>query len=216
MNDLSIFSEQEEEGWVEKYIISNMPTFLLVFANIGVIVSDYRAIDVLTMTLNSPWKAWLAVIFSCAIPFLMWEMAWQYKHTTDKWRGASLAMAGVSFATSVFYGVADYVNLSDVYANSDLLAVSAVILTGVHIVMALLYFYNDPQRAMKRRTAQMIARADNANSAALLANSLLANAQIVAQNRQVLEDTFGKKEADEILALLAGKKPAKKPEKVNP
>lgn len=207
--------ETDDENFVERYIISNMPIILLVFANLGIIAADYRAYDVLLTLLGKPWKAALAVAFSCAIPFVLWEMAWQYKYATTNWRRVSLGMAFLAFATSIVYGIADFVLVDGQTVNPVLLTSGAVVLTGVHILFGILFFYNDPRIAMKRLQTQQIAKVQNANDAAILANALLANAQTVGKNLQTLYDLYGKEQADILISQLQGKKPAKKMQTVD-
>lgn len=214
-NLTEIFTEEEnEEGFFEKHVISNMPMVLLVFANIGIIAADYRGYDVLLALTGEPWKALLVVLFSCALPFVLWEFAWQYKYATEQWRKIALAMAFVAFATSIVYGVADYVLVNGKTVSSALLTGGGVVLTGIHTVFALLFFYNDPQVAMKRLQTQQIAKIANANKAAKLANSLLENARTVAANKDVLNNLYGEAEVEKLLAILNGKKPKKELEEL--
>ena len=200
---------EKEENLIEKYVISNMPIILMIFANLGIIVADYRAYDVLNILTGSSWKALMAVVFSCAVPFVLWELAWQYKFATDGWRTVALCMAFLSFGTSIIYGLADYVGAYDsngVNMMATVLIGGAVVLTGIHIVFALLYFYNDPNVAMKRLQTQALGKMATANTNAVLANTILAQAKDVNAAQRVLVDIYGEQEANNAMALLTGKK----------
>ena len=110
-----LLQNQNEENWFERNIISNAPLIMAVFANIMVIVADVRVYDVIYRLTDSWWKA-LSSSAACAIPFLLWEIAWQYNSTTDNWRVVSLCMAGIAFCTSIFLGVADFLGFDGAWS----------------------------------------------------------------------------------------------------
>jgi hypothetical protein len=146
-----LITEAKDDGAFEQYIVNNAPRIMAIFANAMVIFADVRVYDVMYKLTGSWWKA-LSASAACAIPFILWEIAWQYNSTTDGWRKVSLMMAGIAFVTSIFLGVADFLQFDQTWANWLLGGV--VVVTGVHTVVGLLYAYNDPDVARKRRKKQ--------------------------------------------------------------
>ena len=134
------------------------------------------------------WKA-LAASLACAVPFILWEIGWQYNHTTENWRMTSLGMAGVAFATSIFLGVADYIGLTSP-AWADFLLGSVVVLTGLHTVVGFLYYYNDPDVARRRMKAQALARAEAQRVNADMARGLLEDGRDILKTIDALKGEF--------------------------
>lgn len=192
-----------KDSWVETYIVANAPVIMAVFANFVVIVADVRAYDVVFQLTGSWWKA-LSASLACAIPFVLWELSWQYNHTTEAWRKASLFMAGVAFATSLLLGVADFLQFTGKWA--DLLLGGVVVLTGVHTVMAFLYYYNDPDVARRRRKAQSLATMQDQEINAQVATQLLASGSNLLAIIKGLESQYDPDDVAKVLAILQGKK----------
>lgn len=195
---------QESKGsWVEEYVISNAPTLMAVFANLVVLIAEVRVYDVMYTLTGSWWKA-LSASFACAVPFILWEIAWQYNHTTEAWRKASLAMAGVAFVTSIVLGVADFLNFTGDYWSNFLLG-AVVVLTGVHTVVGFLYYYNDPDVARRRRKAQALATMADHEMNAQVAESLLQSGTGLMAIIRQLESQYSPDEVEAMLAILRGK-----------
>ena len=125
----SLLTDEQKEGWFETNIVANAPLIIGLFSNLVIIFADYRAYDVIYSLTGVWWKA-LAASLACAVPFILWEIGWQYNHTTENWRMTSLGMAGVAFATSIFLGVADYIGLTSP-AWADFLLGSVVVTTTI-------------------------------------------------------------------------------------
>jgi hypothetical protein len=194
---------QKEEGWFESRVVANAPVIMAVFANLVVIVADVRAYDVVYRLTDSWWKALLASL-ACAIPFMLWEIAWQYNHTTEDWRKWSLGMAGFAFATSLFLGVADYLQFVGTW--SDLLLSGVVLATGVHTVMGFLYYYNDPDVARRRFKAQALGSMQDHELNAQIAGVLLENGENLLATIEKLSARYDPEEVEKILAILQGTK----------
>src|SRR5512138_3628150 len=111
-----LLQKTKDDSWFEENVVNNAPAIMSVFANLMVIAADVRAYDVVYRLTDSWWKALLAAL-SCGVTFLIWELCWQYNSTTTGWRRISLAMAGLAFITSIFLGVADYLQFDGKYAN---------------------------------------------------------------------------------------------------
>jgi len=204
MSEKNVSDLFEEKGsFFQDNIVANAPTIIGVFANIVVIFADYRAYDVVYQLTGVWWKA-LSASLACAIPFILWEIGWQYNHTTDNWRAASLLMAGVAFATSVFLGVADYLEFTGDW--TDTLLGGVVVLTGVHTVMAFLYYYNDPDVARRRYKAQTYGKMKDQKLNAEIAKQLLEDGKGILGSIDQLEAQYGEEEVGRILAILQGKK----------
>jgi hypothetical protein len=213
MNIINDLFGKKEGNFVQKYVISYMPVIMLVFANVGIILADIRAYDVLLRFTGVPWQALFAVLFSCAFPFILWELGWQYNKTTDNWRVFSLVMAFMAFATSVFFGVADYLGASFVIRGgngeditSDALLILAVILTGVHTIGAILYAYNDPDAKAKRLLRANEAAMAQFASNAKMAQTLLEKAKTVGGDLDSLKNLYGENEVQTVMAALSGEK----------
>ena len=202
-------AQQANEGWIEKHVISNAPLLVVAFSNLVVIISDWRAYDVIYNLSGSVWKA-LAASFACAIPFIMWEVSWQYNHTTEAWRKVSLVMAGLAFVTSVGLGVADFVPTAD--SNSVVAAWllgGVVIATGLHTIIGFLYYYNDPDVARKRRKAQSLAAMVDQEMNAEVAENLLQNGNALLSAIAKLEAQYSPEEVEAVLRILRGEKQVK-------
>ena len=203
-----LLTHEDEESWFERVIVSNAPSIMGWFTNLVVIIADYRAYDIVYQLTGVVWKS-AAASLACAIPFILWEIAWQYNHTTESWRRWSLAMAGLAFATSIFLGIADYLQFTG--KSADVLLGGVVVLTGVHTVVGLLYYYNDPDVARRRFKAQTLGdMADQALNAEL-AETILQNGDTVLELYAKLESKYDPEEVEKIIALLQGKKLNKKP-----
>lgn len=198
----------KKENWFENNIVANAPAIMAVFANAVVIFADYRAYDVVYQLTGVWWKA-LAASLACAVPFLLWEIGWQYNHTTENWRLASLGMAGLAFLTSIVLGVADYLQFTGKWA--DVLLAGVVILTGVHTVMGFLYYYNDPDVARRRRKAQALATMQDQEINAEVAESLLESGASLLGLIETLGKRFDPDDVEKVLAILQGTKVADKP-----
>ncbi len=197
---------EQDDSWFQSHIVSNAPTIIGVFANLVVIFADYRAYDVVYQITGVWWKA-LSASLACAVPFLLWEIGWQYNHTTDGWRTASIVMAGIAFATSLFLGVADYLQFTDGW--SDMLLGGVVLLTGVHTVMGFLYYYNDPDVARKRYRAQADGDMEAQRINAQMAKQLLESGGTLLDEIAELETKYGEEEVQKIIDILRGKNKSK-------
>lgn len=195
---------ENKGNWFEENIVGNAPLIVAIFANFVVIVADVRVYDVIYNITDSWWKA-LSASFACAIPFLMWEIAWQYNHTSDNWRTTSLGMAGLAFFTSLILGVADFLNFQEGYWTNLLLG-GVIILTGVHTVVGFLYYYNDPDVARKRRKAQALAKMLDNELNAEVAETLLTQGSNLLEIVGKLEGKYSPEEVEGILNILQGKK----------
>lgn len=201
-----LLQTEQGEGFMEKYVISNAPLLMAMFANFVVIVADIRAYDVVYQLTASWWKA-LSASLACAVPFVLWEVSWQYNHTTEGWRKASLAMAGVAFATSLFLGVADFLQFTGEWTN--VLLGGVVILTGLHTVMGFLYYYNDPDVARRRHKAQALAMMMDQEVNAQVAGQLLSSGSNLLAVIKSLESQYDPDDVEKVLNILQGKKQEK-------
>lgn len=199
----SLLQDEQQDGWFDRNIIANSPAIIGVFANFVVIFADYRVYDVIYRMTGIWWRA-LSASLACAVPFMLWELAWQYNHTTEGWRKASLLMAGLAFVTSIVLGVADYVGFDVAYA--DVLLGGVVIMTGVHTVVGFLYYYNDPDVARKRAKSNAIARAEDQRTNAELAKQLLEDGKSILQSIEELNGKYNPEDVEAVLAILNGKK----------
>ena len=199
-------AQSDESGWIEKNIVSNAPLLVALFANFVVIISDVRAYDVIYNLTGSVWKA-LAASFACAIPFIMWEVSWQYNHTTEPWRKASLVMAGIAFATSLALGVADFIPTADTDGTvAAWLLGGVVVARGLHTVMGILYNYNDPDVARKRNKAQALAKMLDQELNAQVAGNLLESGRNLLDVISSLEGQYDPEDVAAVLRILEGKK----------
>ena len=198
-----MLTDEQKDGWFETNIVANAPLIIGLFSNLVVIFADYRAYDVIYSLTGVWWKA-LAASLACAVPFILWEIGWQYNHTTENWRMTSLGMAGVAFATSIFLGVADYIGLTSP-AWADFLLGSVVVLTGLHTVVGFLYYYNDPDVARRRMKAQALARAEAQRVNADMARGLLEDGRDILKTIDALKGEFSPDDVEAVLAILNGK-----------
>ena len=196
----SLLTDEQKEGWFETNIVANAPLIIGLFSNLVVIFADYRAYDVIYSLTGIWWKA-LAASLACAVPFILWEIGWQYNHTTENWRMTSLGMAGVAFATSIFLGVADYIGLTSP-AWADFLLGSVVVLTGLHTVVGFLYYYNDPDVARRRMKAQALARAEAQRVNADMARGLLEDGRDILKTIDALKGEFSPDDVEAVLPIL--------------
>jgi hypothetical protein len=197
---------ESKGNWFEENIVGHAPLIMAIFANFVVVVADVRVYDVMFQITGSWWKA-LSSSLACAIPFVIWEIAWQYNHTSDNWRTTSLAMAGLAFGTSIVLGVADFLNFTDAYWSNILLG-GVVILTGVHTVVGFLYYYNDPDVARKRRKAQALGKMMDNELNAEVAGTLLEQGSALLDIVAKLEHQYSPEEVEGILNILQGKQQA--------
>jgi hypothetical protein len=205
-----LLDENKDDGWFQENIVNNAPLIMAIFANLVVVAADVRAYDVIFRLTGSWWKALYASL-ACAIPFVLWEIAWQYNHTTESWRRTSLAMAGLAFFTSIFLGVADYLNFTGVWTN--ILLAGVVITTGIHTVVGLFYYYNDPDVARRRRRKQSLARMQDQQLNAQAAEELLASGASLLTLIEQLGKRFDPDDVERVLAHLQGRKSEDKPER---
>lgn len=207
-----LLTEDKDDGIFERYIVTNAPLLMGIFANAMVIFADIRAYDVVYHLTGIWWKA-LSASAACAIPFLLWEIAWQYNSTTDGWRTVSLVMAGLAFFTSIFLGVADFLQFDGVWANWLLGGV--VIVTGIHTVVGLLYGYNDPDVARRRRKKQTQATMMDQELNAQVATQLLQSGSALLATISALEEKYDPDDVQQIMDMLKGKKKDKPTENKN-
>lgn len=200
---ISDLMQDEKHDFFQDHIVGNAPAIMAVFANLVVVFADYRAYDVVYQLTGVWWKA-LASSLACAIPFVLWEIAWQYNHTSENWRLASLLMAGVAFVTSLFLGVADYLQFSGQW--TEILLGGVVILTGLHTVVGFLYYYNDPDVARRRRKAQALARMQDQELNADIAKDLLERGDSLLGVLKGLEGKYSPDDIEMMLAMLQGRK----------
>lgn len=196
---------QENKGnWFEDNVVSNAPIIMAVFANLMVVIADIRVYDVVYRITGIWWQA-ISASLACAVPFIIWEISWQYNHTTDNWRTTSLFMAGLAFVTSIVLGVADFVGItSGIW--SDIMLGGVVILTGVHTVVGLLYYYNDPDVARKRRKSQALGKMLDNELNAQVAGALLEQGNTLLGIVESLEKRYSPEDVEGILNLLSGRK----------
>ncbi len=204
MNDkkISSFLQSEESSWIDwiEDLTEYAPVLLAIFSNAAVIFADYRAFDVMYQMTGIWWKA-LSASLACAIPFILWEIAWQYSHVAKSWRTTSLLMAGVAFATSIILGIADYVGFTSDYA--DLLLGGVVVLTALHTVVGLLYFYNDPRVARKRKASKMMSQMQDQHLNAGVANALLEHGAYLLERLEQLNRQYDPEDVEDIIQLLS-------------
>lgn len=198
-----LLTQSKSEGWFESTVVANAPLIMGWFANIVVIIADVRAYDVVFRLTGSWWKA-LSASLACAIPFILWEIAWQYNHTTERWRKASLLMAGFAFATSLFLGIADFLAFTGVWA--DWLLGGVVVATGIHTVAGFLYYYNDPDVARRRFQAQALGAMQDQEFNAQVAETLLQNGENLLSVIEKLGQKYDPDEVEKVLNILQGKK----------
>lgn len=198
-----LLTEQKDDGFFEKHIVRNAPLLMAMFANFVVIVADVRAYDVVYQLTGVWWKALLASL-ACAVPFLLWEIAWQYNHTSENWRRGSLFMAGLAFATSLFLGVADYLQFTGQWTG--ILLGGMVVVTGIHTVVGFLYYYNDPDVARRRFKAQALGAMQDQEMNALIAENLLENGANLLTVIDELGKRFDPDEVEKIMNILQGRK----------
>lgn len=207
-----LIATQKDDGFFERHVVNNAPLLMAIFANVVIIIADIRAYDVVYRLTGVWWKALLASL-ACAIPFILWEIAWQYNHTTETWRRWSLAMAGFAFITSLFLGIADYLNFTGQWA--DTLLVGVVVATGIHTVMGFLYYYNDPDVARRRFKAQALGAMQDQEMNAQIAENLLENGENLLTILEALGKRFEPDEVEKVMNILQGKK-VDKPSKPRP
>jgi hypothetical protein len=196
-----LLTDESSGKWAE--IVNNAPVIMAWFSNIVVIIADVRAYDVVYGLTESIWKA-LSASLACAIPFVLWEIGWQYNHTTEAWRKGSLFMAGLAFATSVFLGVADYLQFQGERWTSILLG-GVVVLTGIHTVVGFLYYYNDPDVARRRHKAQALASMEDQRINAQVAEELLRQGDGLLQTIERLNSQYDPEEVEKILSIVQGR-----------
>ena len=213
MSDKGIASllQTEKQGFFERNIVSNAPVIIVVFANAVVLFADYRVYDVMYAITGSWWKA-LSASLACAVPFFLWEISWQYNHTTDGWRTTSLVMAGLAFTTSIILGVADFVGMTSGEWQTILLG-GVVVLTGVHTVVAFLYYYNDPDVARRRRKAQALATMEDQEMNTEVAKALLENGNAILKVVKELEKDYDPEDVEKVMAILRGEKKSREPKR---
>lgn len=209
----SLLESQKKDNFWEKSVISNAPLIVALFSNIVVVISDVRAYDVIYNLTQSWWKA-LAASFACAVPFIMWEIAWQYNHTTETWRKWSLVMAGAAFMTSIVLGVADFIPTAD---SNEVVAAwllgGVVIATGIHTVVGFLYFYNDPDVARRRNKSQALAAMLDQELNAQVAENLLESGSTLLGILSQLESKYTPEEVAAVMRILCGEKQEKPTER---
>ena len=196
--------QQDNGNWFQDSVVSSAPAIMGAFANLVVLFAEIRVFDVVYRLTGVWWKA-LGASFACAVPFLLWEIGWQYNHTTESWRKISLGMAGLAFVTSIILGVADYVGI--VGAEwADFLLGAVVILTGVHTVVGFLYYYNDPNVAHRRHKAQALGQMLDQEVNAQVAGQLLESGNNLLRVIKGLEGQYDPEDVESVLRILQGKK----------
>jgi len=204
--------QDKKESWFKSNVAGNAPLLMAFFANFVVLVADYRVYDVMYQLTGSWWKA-LSASLACAVPFILWEIGWQYNHTTENWRLISLLMAGLAFATSIVLGVADFAGFTSEWAG--ILLGGVVVLTGLHTVVGLLYYYNDPDVARVRRKSQALAKMQDQQQNAEVAQNILENGGSLLQVISQLEKQYGVDDVEKVLAILNGVRSEDRPSNSN-
>jgi hypothetical protein len=197
-------NEKKSNGWFEDNVVANAPLIMGVFANLLVVAMSVRAFDVVFRLTGVWWKALFAAL-SSEIAFLLWEIGWRYNKTTDFWRKVSLIMAGVAFFTSLFLGVADYLNFTGFWANVLLVGVVGVM--GVHTIVFLLYYYNDPDVLARRRKSQLDGKMQALRNASNQAKTVLGEGKELLEAIQALKRAYPPEDVRFVLKYLTGNDP---------
>jgi hypothetical protein len=197
-------NEKKSNGWFEDNVVANAPLIMGVFANLLVVAMSVRAFDVVFRLTGVWWKALFAAL-SSEIAFLLWEIGWRYNKTTDFWRKVSLVMAGVAFFTSLFLGVADYLNFTGFWANVLLVGVVGVM--GVHTIVFLLYYYNDPDVLARRRKSQLEGKMMALRNASNQAKIVLGEGKELLEAIQALKRAYPPEDVRFVLKYLTGNDP---------
>jgi hypothetical protein len=195
---------KKSNGWFEDNIVANAPLIMGVFANLLVLAMSVRAFDVVFRLTGVWWKALFAAL-SSEVAFLLWEIGWRYNKTTDFWRKVSLVMAGLAFFTSLFLGVADYLNFTGFWANVLLVGVVGVM--GVHTIVFLLYYYNDPDVLARRRKSQLEGKMQALRNASNQAKTVLGEGKELLEAIQALKRAYPPEDVRFVLKYLTGNDP---------
>ena len=216
MNDNSMLDQAEKELESKGNISDYAPVIVLVFANLAVLFGEVRVYDVIYKLSGEWWKA-LGSTLSTGIPFILWEIAWQYRAASGLQRGLAIGGAALAFITAVVLGVADFLQGS-VYTQSledvttTFLLISVVIALAIHTVLALAFFYKDPKIERERKQRQLVEWYDEQAQKLELANELAKKRKALAATEQTYRKSGGE-HFDKAQERISGKKPANTLEK---
>ena len=214
MNDKSMLDQAEEELEKKGSISDFAPVIVLVFANLAVLFGEVRVYDVIYKLSGEWWKA-LGSTLSTGIPFILWEIAWQYRAASDLQRVLAIVGAALAFLTAVILGIADFLQGS-IYTQSledvttTFLLISVVVALAIHTVIALAFFYKDPKIERERKQRQLEEWYDEQAQKLELAHALAIKRKALAATEQKYRQSDGK-HFDKAQQNITGKKSANAP-----
>lgn len=145
-----------------EFLKDNAPGIAFWVASIILILFDARVLDVVYRLTNKSVLLAVGSLFATALMFFIWKNAFQYTLASKTQTTlASVGMALSLLASAVFGGM-DYfvrgglkINAGvDTFDAVDLIFWGIPVLSVLHVVMLLWYWYVDPQVAAARRKKQ--------------------------------------------------------------
>lgn len=134
------------------WLQTNAPTLAFWVASIIIILFDLRVMDVVYTLTNGNWLLVIGSIFATGFMFFVWKNSFQYTLASiSQVRMATFGMA-ISLLAAAIFGGMDYfvrggleVDLGEqVFDAVDLVFWGIPVLSTIHVVMLLLYWYLDP------------------------------------------------------------------------
>jgi len=202
-----LFKKKAEETGTS--LKKNAPTVAFWVASVMLVVFEVRVIDVVYTLTKSPLLAGSS-LFATGFMFFIWKNSFQYTLADSKQvTMASVGMAISLLASSVFGGMDFFVKGglvvdtgADKFGPVELLSWGIPILSVIHVVMLLLYWYLDPVVSAERKKQVADDDAKFAQEEMSHADSLLTTRMTLIGTFTGIAQRFGKQAAlDQLDAL---------------
>lgn len=155
-----LFKKQQNEA--SQWLKENAPAVTFWMASIILVLFDARVLDVVyRLTENSVLLA-VGALFTTALMFFIWKNAFQYTLANKMQTNLSAVGMALSLLASAVFGGMDYFvrgglkfdTGAEKFTAVDLIFWGIPVLSVVHVIMLLWYWYADPKVASERKRKQ--------------------------------------------------------------
>lgn len=203
-----LFKKKSNEA--SQWLKDNAPHLLFWVAAVILVLFDLRVLDVVYRLTNKSALLAAGAIFTTALMFFVWKTAFQY--TLASKTQTNLASVGMvlSLLASAIFGGMDYfvagglkINTgADKFGPVDLIFWGIPILSVVHVVMGLLYWYLDPVVSAERRRKEADDDHKFTQDEMTHAQELLGKQQAIISDYVTMAQKYGKEAALQQLDIL--------------
>lgn len=191
------------------YLQERAPVVMFWVASIALVFFEARVLDVM-YTLTHSYLLTVGALFATGAMFFVWKIAFQYALANQvQVNLASVGMALSLLASAVFGGMDFFVRGglkidagAEKFDAVDLLFWGVPVLSVIHVVMALYFWYADPVLTMQRKTREAEDDSKFAENSMDRANTLLERRMVLTARFAEATRLYGKNAAVKMLEEL--------------